>query len=61
MGSLLPTHQTNVHIRLYSESHGEGTLDIPLAEASRPFAELRLLNSAVVTVQAAKTIKTSLS
>jgi len=58
MGLLLPTRQTNVCMRLHFKGHSAGAFDLPLAEASRPFTESRLLKSAVVTVQAAKTVKT---
>jgi hypothetical protein len=57
MGSLLSAHQASIYIRLHSRGLSTGTLDIPLAEASRPFPE-RLLKRAVVSVHATKSIKT---
>jgi hypothetical protein len=57
MGSLLPAHQANAHIRSHSRGLGAGTLNVPLAEASRPFSEWSLLKSAVVNVHAVKSMK----
>ena len=54
MGWLLPTTKKEICVRLHSRGLGAGMLNIPFAEASRPFSELRLLNSAVVSVQAVK-------
>ena len=54
MGWSLPTTKKEICVRLHSRGLGAGMLNTPFAEASRPFSELRLLNSAVVSVQAVK-------
>ena len=60
MNGIVATHTTEIQ-RIRLHSRGLVLLDIPLAEASRPFSESRLLKSAVVSVQAAKPVITSRS